>query len=65
MDTARLTGDQERLSRLVPEGDRMAANVRPVDEGAASSLRPEEAIPARKLLQLMDTTPPYPESMPC
>ncbi|MFE4492433.1 hypothetical protein ACFRKD_08225 [Streptomyces niveus] len=34
---------------------------RSVIEGVASSIRPEEATPARKLLQLMDETPPFPE----
>ncbi|MFJ2900718.1 hypothetical protein ACIO87_38450 [Streptomyces sp. NPDC087218] len=30
-------------------------------EGVASSVRPEEAMPARKLLQVMDDTPPFPK----
>lgn len=34
---------------------------RPVIEGVAASVRPEEATPARKLLQVMDNTPPFPE----
>jgi hypothetical protein len=34
---------------------------RSVIEGVASSVRPEEATPARKLLQVMDGTPPFPE----
>ncbi|GHJ96792.1 hypothetical protein SNE510_63110 [Streptomyces sp. NE5-10] len=34
---------------------------RSVIEGVASSVRPEEATPARKLLQMMDDTPPFPE----
>nr|WP_237550144.1 hypothetical protein [Streptomyces sp. SID1034] len=34
---------------------------RSVIEGVASSIRPEEATPARKLLQLMDDIPPFPE----
>ncbi|MFF5790195.1 hypothetical protein ACFY8P_35130 [Streptomyces sp. NPDC012693] len=34
---------------------------RSVIEGVASSVRPEEATPARKLLQLMDDAPPFPE----
>ncbi|MEU7696723.1 hypothetical protein [Streptomyces sp. NPDC039028] len=34
---------------------------RSVIEGVASSVRPEEAMPARKLLQVMDDTPPFPE----
>ncbi|KQX56105.1 hypothetical protein ASE09_25785 [Streptomyces sp. Root66D1] len=34
---------------------------RSVIVGAASSVRPEEAAPARKLLQVMDDTPPFPE----
>ncbi|MFB7241777.1 hypothetical protein CW362_00355 [Streptomyces populi] len=34
---------------------------RSVVEGVASSARLEEATPARKLLQLMDGTPPFPE----
>ncbi|MFJ7779485.1 hypothetical protein [Streptomyces yangpuensis] len=34
---------------------------RSVVEGAAASVRPEEAAPARKLLQLMDDTPRFPE----
>ncbi|MFJ3880753.1 hypothetical protein ACIPW5_25245 [Streptomyces sp. NPDC090077] len=34
---------------------------RSVIEGVASSIRPEEATPARKLLQVMDDTPPFPE----
>ncbi|MFD5751746.1 hypothetical protein [Streptomyces sp. NPDC127033] len=34
---------------------------RSVIEGVASSVRPEEAAPARKLLQVMDDTPPFPE----
>ncbi|MFE3761904.1 hypothetical protein ACFXPI_09080 [Streptomyces sp. NPDC059104] len=33
----------------------------PVIKGVASSVRPEEAKPARKLLQVMDDTPPFPE----
>ncbi|MEU2506440.1 hypothetical protein ABZ621_17255 [Streptomyces sp. NPDC007863] len=33
---------------------------RPVIDGVASSVRPEEAMPARKLLQTMDDTPPLP-----
>ncbi|MCC0094742.1 hypothetical protein K7B10_08075 [Streptomyces flavotricini] len=32
-----------------------------VIEGVASSVRPEEAMPARKLLQVMDDTPRFPE----
>lgn len=32
-----------------------------VIEGVASSVRPEEATPARKLLQVMDDTLPFPE----
>ncbi|MGW2051311.1 hypothetical protein ACWCPF_40095 [Streptomyces sp. NPDC001858] len=34
---------------------------RPVIEGLASSMRPEEAEPARKLLLSMDETPPFPD----
>lgn len=34
---------------------------RSVIEGVASSVRPEEATPARKLLQVMDDTLPFPE----
>ncbi|MFE9701389.1 hypothetical protein [Streptomyces sp. NPDC006270] len=34
---------------------------RSVIEGVASSVRPEEATPARKLLQEMDRIPPFPE----
>ncbi|MEU9165428.1 hypothetical protein AB0D29_34765 [Streptomyces sp. NPDC048424] len=34
---------------------------RPVIEGVASSVRPEEATPARNLLQVMDDTPPFPK----
>ncbi|MEV4683252.1 hypothetical protein [Streptomyces kurssanovii] len=34
---------------------------RSVIEGAASSVRPEEATAAGKLLQVMDGTPPFPE----
>ncbi|MFE2849776.1 hypothetical protein ACFXJO_01400 [Streptomyces lavendulae] len=34
---------------------------RSVIEGVASSMRPEEATPARKLLLVMDDTPPFPE----
>ncbi|WP_053647602.1 MULTISPECIES: hypothetical protein [unclassified Streptomyces] len=34
---------------------------RPAVEGLASSVRPEEAAPARKLLLTMDSTPPFPE----
>ncbi|MGW9373787.1 hypothetical protein ACWGVR_27695 [Streptomyces xanthophaeus] len=34
---------------------------RSVIEGVASSVRPEEATPARKLLQGMDCIPPFPE----
>jgi hypothetical protein len=34
---------------------------RSVIEGVASSVRPEEAAPARKLLQVMDETPPFPK----
>ncbi|WP_318212255.1 hypothetical protein [Streptomyces sp. SJL17-1] len=34
---------------------------RSVIEGVASSVRPEEATPARKLLQEMDCIPPFPE----
>ncbi|MFI5673081.1 hypothetical protein [Streptomyces cellulosae] len=34
---------------------------RSVIEGVASSVRPEEATPAQKLLQMMDETPPFPE----
>ncbi|MFG3525271.1 hypothetical protein ACGF8B_00850 [Streptomyces sp. NPDC047917] len=34
---------------------------RSVIKGVASSVRPEEATPARKLLQVMDETPPFPE----
>ncbi|MFB7545364.1 hypothetical protein ACFC0N_36340 [Streptomyces zaomyceticus] len=34
---------------------------RSVIEGVASSLRPEDAMPARKLLQVMDNTPPFQE----
>jgi hypothetical protein len=34
---------------------------RSVIERVASSVRPEEATPARKLLQVMDETPPFPE----
>ncbi|MER6350100.1 hypothetical protein ACWC10_36785 [Streptomyces sp. NPDC001595] len=34
---------------------------RPVIEGLASSMRPEEAEPARKLLLTMDETPPFPD----
>ena len=34
---------------------------RPVIEGPASSVRPEEAGPARELLRVMDGTPPFPE----
>jgi hypothetical protein len=34
---------------------------RSVIEGLASSVRPEEAMPARKLSQVMDDTPPFPE----
>lgn len=34
---------------------------RSVIEGVASSVRPEEATPARKLLQMMDDTLPFPE----
>ncbi|MGW6290948.1 hypothetical protein [Streptomyces sp. NPDC055107] len=34
---------------------------RSVIEGVASSVRPEEAMPARKLLQVVDDTPPFPE----
>lgn len=34
---------------------------RPVVEGLASSMRPEEAEPARKLLQTMDEAPPFPD----
>jgi transposase len=33
---------------------------RSVIEGVASSVRPEEAAPARKLLQVMGDTPPAP-----
>ncbi|MFJ5094222.1 hypothetical protein [Streptomyces sp. NPDC088557] len=33
---------------------------RPVVEGTASSLRPEEAVPARRPLRVMDGTPPFP-----
>ncbi|MCX5113522.1 hypothetical protein OOK13_34765 [Streptomyces sp. NBC_00378] len=34
---------------------------RPVIEGVASSVRPKEATPTRKLLQVMDDTPPFPK----
>ncbi|GGT25615.1 hypothetical protein GCM10010222_79400 [Streptomyces tanashiensis] len=34
---------------------------RSVIEGVASSVRPEEAAPARKLLQVMDDTPQFPK----
>ena len=34
---------------------------RPVIEGLASSLRPEEAAPARELLRAMDEVPPFPK----
>lgn len=34
---------------------------RPVVEGLASSVLPEYAAPARKLLQVMDETPPLPD----
>ncbi|NEB99835.1 hypothetical protein [Streptomyces anulatus] len=34
---------------------------RSIVEGVASSVRPEEATPARKLLEVMDDTQPFPE----
>ncbi|MFC8585209.1 hypothetical protein ACFUGD_11755 [Streptomyces sp. NPDC057217] len=34
---------------------------RPTVEGLASSVRPEEVTPARKLLRVLDGTPPFPE----
>ncbi|MYW17010.1 hypothetical protein GT039_15780 [Streptomyces sp. SID2955] len=34
---------------------------RPVIEGLAASVRPEESAPARKLLQVMDEVPPFPK----
>ncbi|MFG2840153.1 hypothetical protein ACGFYE_34735 [Streptomyces zaomyceticus] len=34
---------------------------RPVIEGVASSVRPEDAMPARRLLRGLDDTPPFPK----
>lgn len=34
---------------------------RPVLEGLASSVRPEDAAPARRLLRVMDEVPPFPQ----